>query len=78
MVASLAAGSAPAEAHLGTVAGYLVAQGFTLVAALWGVLLWREFKGADLRVKTLAVFMFLLFASGLLVISQAAVYVRAA
>jgi glucose uptake protein len=55
-----------------------MAQGFTLVAALWGVLLWKEFKGADLRVKALAVFMFLLFAGGLLVISQASLHLRAA
>jgi glucose uptake protein len=78
MVAGLAAASAPAEARLGSVAGYLMAQGFTLIAALWGVLLWKEFKGADLRVKVLAVFMFLLFAGGLLVISQASSHVRAA
>jgi glucose uptake protein len=78
MVTSLAAGSASTEAHLGTVAGYFLAQAFPLVAALWGILLWKEFKGADLRVKTLAVFMFLLFAGGLLVISQASLHVRAA
>src|SRR5208282_1259431 len=46
MVASLAAASAPAEVRLGTVAGYFLAQGFALVAALWGILRWKEFKGA--------------------------------
>jgi glucose uptake protein len=71
MVASLAVASAPPEAHLGAAAGYLLAQGFALVAALWGILLWKELKGADVRIKTLAVCMFLLFAGGLLVISQA-------
>jgi glucose uptake protein len=78
MVAILAAGSAPAEAQVGTVAGYFLAQGFALVAALWGILRWQEFKGADLRVKTLVVFMFLLFACGLLVIAQASPHVPAA
>jgi glucose uptake protein len=78
MVASLAAVSAPAEAHMGAVAGYFLAQGFPLIAALWGILLWKEFKGADLPVKTLVVLMFLLFASGLLVIAQASLQVRAA
>ena len=78
LVAGLAAASAPAEARLGSVAGYLMAHGYTIVAALWGVLLWKEFKGADLRVKTLVVLMFLLFAGGLLVISQASLHVRAA
>jgi glucose uptake protein len=78
MVASLAAGSAAAETRVGAEAGYLLAQGFPLIAALWGVLLWKEFKGSDLRVKMLAVFMFLLFACGLLVISQAPLHVRTA
>ena len=78
MVTSLAAASAAAETRVGAVAGYLLAQGFPLVAALWGVLLWKEFKGSDLRVKMLAVFMFLLFACGLLVISQASLHVRTA
>jgi len=37
MVTSLAAASAPAEARAGAVAAYLLAQGFALVAALWGI-----------------------------------------
>jgi len=78
MVTSLAAASAPAEARAGAVAAYLLAQGFALVAALWGILRWQEFKGADLRVRTLVVFMFLLFACGLLVIAQASPHVPAA
>jgi glucose uptake protein len=78
LVTSLAAASAPAEAHMDTAAGYFMAQAFALIAALWGILLWKEFKGADLRVKALTVFMFLLFVCGLLVISQASLHVRAA
>jgi glucose uptake protein len=77
MVANLAAASAFTEVHMGTVAGYFLTQGFALVAALWGVLLWKEFKGADLRVKAAAALMFLLFACGLLVISLASLHVRA-
>jgi glucose uptake protein len=76
MVASLAAGSAPAEARVRPVAGYFLAEGFALIAALWGILLWKEFKRADLRVKVLVVFMFLLFACGLLLISEAPLQVR--
>ena len=78
LVASLVAASAPVEARVGAVAGYLLAQGFAVIAALWGILLWKEFKGAGLRVKALAVFMLLLFVCGLLAISQAPLYVRAA
>ena len=77
LVASLVAASAPVEVRVGPVAGYFLAQGFALIAALWGILLWKELKGADLRVKALTVFMFLLFLYGLLVISQAALHVHA-
>jgi len=76
MVTSFAAGSASVEAHMGAVAGYFLAHGSALIAALWGILLWKEFKGADLRVKALAVFMFVLFACGLLLIAQAPAHVR--
>jgi glucose uptake protein len=78
MVTSLAAASAPAAAQVGTVEGYFLARGFPLIAALWGILAWKELKGADPRVKALAVVMFLLFVCGLLLISQAPLQVRAA
>jgi glucose uptake protein len=70
MVTSLAAASAPAEVRASAPASYFMAQAFPLVAALWGILLWKELKGADLRVKVLGVVMLILFACGLLVISQ--------
>jgi glucose uptake protein len=60
------------------VEGCFLAQGFPLIAALWGILAWKELKGADLRVKLLALFMFLLFVCGLLLISQAPLHMRAA
>jgi len=78
MVTSLAAASASAEVRASFAVTYFMAQAFPLVAALWGVLLWKEFKGADLRVKVLTVFMFLLFASGLLLLANAPLPVRAA
>jgi len=78
MVTNLTAAGAPTEVRLGTVAGYFLAQAFPIVAALWGILLWKEIKGADLRVKTLAALMLVFFACGLLVIAQALVHVRAA
>jgi glucose uptake protein len=78
MVASLAAAGAPPEAQVNAVEGCFLAQGFPLIAALWGILAWKELKGADLRVKLLALFMFLLFVCGLLLISQAPLHVHAA
>jgi len=51
MVASLAAAGAPPAAQVNTVEGCFLAQGFPLIAALWGILAWKELKGADLRVQ---------------------------
>ena len=40
-------------------------QGATLVSALWGILVWREFKGAPRKAAILNVSMFVLFLVGL-------------
>ena len=52
-------------------AGYAISyglgQGATMVAALWGVFIWREFKGAK-RVSGLLTLMFLCYLIGLVVI----------
>jgi glucose uptake protein len=44
---------------------YGLGQGATLVAALWGVFIWKEFKGANKTVNTLILFMFLAYLAGL-------------
>lgn len=44
---------------------YGLGQGATLVAALWGVFVWKEFKGANKTVNTLILFMFLAYLAGL-------------
>ena len=44
---------------------YGLGQGATLIAALWGVFIWKEFKNAPKRVNTLLAMMFLLFVAGL-------------
>ena len=78
LVASLAAASAPVDARMRAGAGYFMAQAFALVAALWGIFLWKEIKGADLRVKVLVACMFLLFVCGLLLIAQGLPHARVA
>jgi glucose uptake protein len=40
-------------------------QGATLIAALWGVFIWKEFKGASKSVNTLIFFMFIAYLAGL-------------
>ena len=36
-----------------------------MIAALWGIFVWKEFKGASRTVNLLLAFMFIFFLSGL-------------
>jgi glucose uptake protein len=47
---------------------YGLGQGATMVAAAWGVFIWKEFKGAPKGTNTLIGLMFLLFFAGLVLI----------
>jgi len=59
----------------GDVAGYAISyglgQGATMVAALWGVFIWKEFKEAPLGTNRLLAWMFILFVVGLAMIVYA-------
>ncbi len=44
---------------------YGLGQGATLIAALWGVFIWKEFKNAPEKVNPLLTMMFILFVAGL-------------
>jgi len=55
----LAAGKA------GFAISYGLGQGATLIAALWGVFIWKEFKGASKQVNLLILLMFLAYLAGL-------------
>ena len=44
---------------------YGLGQGATLIAALWGFFIWKEFKNAPKKVNTLLAMMFVLFVAGL-------------
>jgi glucose uptake protein len=50
-------------------AGYAISfglgQGATMIGALWGVFIWKEFKGANKSVNALLFLMFILFTAGL-------------
>lgn len=54
-----------AAGKAGPAISYGLGQGATLVAALWGVLIWKEFKGSSKSVNVLVVAMFLFFVMGL-------------
>jgi glucose uptake protein len=50
---------------VGPATSFALGDGATMVAALWGVLVWREFRGATVAVRRLLVWMFVLFVLGL-------------
>jgi glucose uptake protein len=54
-----------ASGKAGPAISYGLGQGATLVAALWGVLVWKEFKGSSSAVNRLVTGMFILFITGL-------------
>ncbi len=54
-----------ASGKAGFAISYGLGQGATLIAALWGVFIWKEFKGASKSVNTLIYFMFLAYLAGL-------------
>ena len=60
-----------AAGKAGTAISYGLGQGATLVSALWGILVWREFAGAPKKANVLNVVMFLLFLAGLGLIIKA-------
>ncbi len=70
-ISNFVVASAP-EAKLGPAISYALGQGATLISALWGLLVWKEFHGAGGRVKLLLALMVILFAIGLTLISLAA------
>lgn len=54
-----------ASGRAGFAISYGLGQGATMVAALWGVFVWREFRGARQGVTALLAAMFLCFIAGL-------------
>lgn len=62
-----------AAGEAGFAISYGLGQGATLIAALWGVFIWKEFKGAK-GVNGLLTAMFLFFTTGLILIIVARLY----
>ena len=54
-----------ASGKAGFAISYGLGQGATLIAALWGVFIWKEFKGASKSVNNLIFIMFLAYLAGL-------------
>jgi len=54
-----------AAGKAGAAISYALGQGAPLIAALWGIFIWKEFKGSPKNVNILLALMFILFISGL-------------
>ena len=60
-----------AAGKAGAAISYALGQGAPMIAAIWGVFVWKEFRGADRRTGGLLALMFMLFAAGLSMIVAA-------
>lgn len=73
-VANFVASSTPESVQVGPAVSYAMGQGATLISALWGLLVWKEFAGATPRVRLLLAIMLGLFVAGLVLVSIAPLY----
>ncbi len=73
-LSSFVAASAPKELQVGPAISYALGQGSTMVGALWGVVVWKEFKGGGPLVNRCLVLMFILFVCGLTMVSVAPLF----
>jgi len=60
-----------AAGKAGAAISYGLGQGATLVSAIWGVFIWKEFKNSPRSVNTYLYLMLLLFLSGIILIIAA-------
>jgi glucose uptake protein len=74
LTANILASSVPKSQNVGPAISYALGQGATLVSALWGILVWKEFANTGARVQMQLVLMFVVFVVALALISLAPVY----
>lgn len=70
-IATFVANTPKGDAHPSPEMGYLLGQAAPIVAALWGLLMLKEFRSGDGRSKAFAALMLVLFAGGLAFFSMA-------
>ena len=54
-----------ASEKAGPATSYALGQGAPMIAAIWGIFVWKEFKGSSKSTNVLLLFMFILFLTGL-------------
>jgi glucose uptake protein len=74
LLAALVEGAAPTPVKTAPVLASALIYGAPILATLWGLLVWREFKGAPQSVRMLQLGMIVLFLAGMLLIALAPVY----
>lgn len=60
-----------AASYTGVAISYAIGQSAPMVAALWGVLAWKEFDGAPGKAKMYLVLMFVFYGLGILLVARA-------
>lgn len=73
-ISNFVAARAEGPALVGPAASYAMGQGATLISALWGLFVWKEFADAEPNVRMLLGVMLILFVAGLTAVSLAPVY----
>ena len=66
-----ASAATPPDQQPGPAVSYALGQGATMISVLWGLLVWKEFRGANGQVWALLSIMMALFLAGLGMISVA-------
>ncbi len=75
-ITNFVAASAPKSVQVGPAISYAIGQGATMVSALWGLLVWHEFRGAVPRVRLLLGLMLAFFIGGLALLSLAPLFTK--
>jgi glucose uptake protein len=60
-----------AASFTGVAISYAIGQSAPMVAALWGLLVWKEFTGSGARAKVYLTLMFVFYALGILLVARA-------
>ena len=76
ILAAMVSSSVPEQMQAAPLTRYLLLEGAPVLAALWGILVFREFKSRDVRVIALGMLMIALFVCGLVMVGLAPIYLR--
>jgi len=76
VVAGMVATQVPETLQPAPMVRLFLSQASPVVASLFGIIVWRELKESDMRVKILAALMIILFVCGLAMIGLSPMYVR--